>query len=124
MKRAFHWITRKRNNLDYDNVKITYVHPESGDVVVARFDQESVDFSDAKQIYDALAASFPENKVILVPDWVSIDKMFHRPDNNELAKQILFDCAMELLYRTENIPSEILATKMLDALHTLDREER
>jgi hypothetical protein len=116
-------MARKRNNLCIDGVKVAYIHPESGDVVVARFDQGTVDFCDAKQIYDALAASFPENKVILVPDWVSIDKMFHRPDNNELAKQILFDCAMELLYHTEKIPDEVLATKMLDALHTLDKED-
>ena len=39
-----------------------------------------------------------------------------------VAKQLIFDCAMELLYKTENIPNDVLANKLMNALQALDTE--
>ena len=38
-----------------------------------------------------------------------------------LAKQLIFDCAMELLYKTEDIPNDVLANKLMNALQALDK---
>lgn len=44
-----------------------------------------------------------------------------KPDYSyELAKQLLFDCAMELLYNTEGLTREQIATKILSVIKNLD----
>ena len=40
----------------------------------------------------------------------------------EVAKQMIFDCAMELEYHYENLPHDLLSAKLLDALKALDME--
>ena len=41
---------------------------------------------------------------------------------DEVAKQMIFDCAMELEYHYENLPHDLLSTKLLDALKMMDME--
>jgi len=41
---------------------------------------------------------------------------------NEVAKQMIFDCAMELEYHYENLPHDLLSAKLLDALKVLDMQ--
>lgn len=44
-----------------------------------------------------------------------------KPDYSyELAKQFLFDCTMELLYNTEGLTREQIATKILSVIKNLD----
>ena len=40
----------------------------------------------------------------------------------EVAKQMIFDCAIELQYHYENLPHDLLSAKLLDALKALDME--
>lgn len=50
-----------------------------------------------------------------------MSKMKNKPDYSyELAKQFLFDCAMELLYNTEGLTKEQIATKILSVIKNLD----
>ena len=47
--------------------------------------------------------------------------MKKKPDYSyELAKQLLFDCAMELLYNAEGLTREQIATKILSVIKNLD----
>lgn len=47
--------------------------------------------------------------------------MKKKPDYSyELAKQLLFDCAMELLYNTEGLTREQIAMKILSVIKNLD----
>ena len=54
----------------------------------------------------------------------SIDYMLSLPKSHRdaLAKQLIFDCVMELFYQTEGIPNDVLANKLMDALQALDTE--
>lgn len=46
-----------------------------------------------------------------------------KPLRDSVAKQMIFDCAMELEYRYENIPDNVLANKLMNALQALDKED-
>lgn len=46
----------------------------------------------------------------------------HPMTRKELAKQMIFDCAMELEYHYENLPNELLSAKLFDAIRMLDTE--
>ena len=48
----------------------------------------------------------------------------HPKTRNELAKQMIFDCAMELEYHYENLPHDLLCAKLLDAIKILDMEDK
>lgn len=56
------------------------------------------------------------------------DEIFERCRNmdkttrDEVAKQMIFDCAMELEYHYGNLPHDLLSTKLLDALKMMDME--
>lgn len=39
----------------------------------------------------------------------------------ETAKQLIFDCAMELTYHTENISDDAIANKLLNIINELDK---
>ena len=43
---------------------------------------------------------------------------------NEVAKQMIFDCAMELEYHYENLPHDLLCAKLLDVIKVLDMEDK
>lgn len=45
-----------------------------------------------------------------------------KPIRDSVAKQQIFDCAMELEYRYENMPDDVLANKLMNALQALDKE--
>ena len=45
-----------------------------------------------------------------------------KPIRDSVAKQWIFDCAMELEYRYENIPDDVLSNKLMNALQALDKE--
>ena len=40
-----------------------------------------------------------------------------------VAKQMIFDCAMELEYRYSGISDDVLANKLMNALQALDKED-
>ena len=42
---------------------------------------------------------------------------------DSLAKQMIFDCVMELEYRYSGIPDNVLANKLMNALQALDKED-
>ena len=42
---------------------------------------------------------------------------------DSLAKQLIFDRAMEILYRAEGLSDEEIATTLLNALQALDKED-
>lgn len=46
-----------------------------------------------------------------------------KPIRDSVAKQQIFDCAMELEYRYENMPDDVLANKLMNALQALDKED-
>lgn len=40
-----------------------------------------------------------------------------------LAKQLIFDCAMELEYRNSHTPDDMLSAQLMNALQALDKED-
>ena len=43
--------------------------------------------------------------------------------SDELLKQIIFDCAMELIYEQENLPKEVIGNRLLDAIRRHDDQK-
>lgn len=44
--------------------------------------------------------------------------------NNELAKQLFFDCAMELLYHADKMTDEQVSNKILWIINEMDKEQK
>ena len=38
-----------------------------------------------------------------------------------LAKQLIFDCAMELTYHVDGMPDELIANKLLEIINAMDK---
>jgi len=45
-----------------------------------------------------------------------------KPRRDAVAKQLVFDCAMELEYRAQNIPDIVLANTLMNAFRALDKD--
>lgn len=51
------------------------LHPQRGDIIVGRYRLYSLDVRSLQEIYNVVKDKFPENKVFLIPDAVSISVM-------------------------------------------------
>ena len=51
------------------------LHPQRGDIIVGRYRLYSLDARRLKEVYNVVKNQFPENKVFLIPDAVSISAM-------------------------------------------------
>lgn len=56
---------------------------------------------------------------------VELEYLFslEKSHRDALAKQLIFDRAMEILYRAEGLTDEVIATTLLNALKALDKED-
>lgn len=52
-----------------------FVQPESGDVIILRFNPEEYEISQVKSMFDCIQNAFPSNNVIAIPAGVSFSIM-------------------------------------------------
>lgn len=58
-----------------NEISFETLHPQRGDIIVGRFRLYSLDARRLKEVYNVVKNQFPENKVFLIPDAVSISVM-------------------------------------------------
>ena len=55
-----------------NEISFETLHPQRGDIIVGRYRLYSLDARRLKEVYNVVKNQFPENKVFLIPDAVSI----------------------------------------------------